>query len=171
MGMAIAKKHVVRVIVLGLPLCLAGCFQPMYAPTSGRDVVSEARSIGIAPIPGMVGHYLENELRFALNGSGEAVEPRYILQVTLNERTQTPLVDTVSGRATSNSVYATAQYKLVPVGGKDPVAQGSVISLASSDRTSQRYANIRAARDAEIRNARSLASDIRTRIVAELATR
>jgi LPS-assembly lipoprotein len=143
----------------------------MYAPTSGRDVVSEARSISIAPIPGLVGHYLENELRFALNGSGQPVAPRYILQITLSERTQTPLVDTVSGRATSNSIYATAEYKLVPVGGKDPVSQGSVISLASYDRTSQRFANIRAARDAEIRNAKTMAGDIRTRILAELATR
>jgi LPS-assembly lipoprotein len=143
----------------------------MYAPTSGRDVRAELQGITLAPIPGMAGHYLENELRFALNGTGDAPGNKYLLQVTLNERTQTPLVDTVTGRATANSVYTTAQYKLIPTGGKEPVAEGSVVSLASYDRSSQRFANIRAARDAEIRNVRELAQEIRTRIAAELATR
>ena len=42
---------------------------------------------------------------------------------------------------------------------------------ASYDRTSQRFANIRAARDAEIRDAKALADQIRTRIMAALAAR
>lgn len=171
MSKAFRTRFMAHAAVLGTVLSLGGCFQPMYAPTSGRDVVGEARSIAITPIPGMIGHYLENELRFSLNGSGEPATPRYNLQVTVNERTQTPLIDTVTGRATANSIYTTAQYKLVPLGGTAPVAEGTVVSLASYDRTSQRFANIRAARDAEIRNARALAQDIRTRIVADLATR
>ena len=39
------------------------------------------------------------------------------------------------------------------------------------DRTSQRLSNVRAARDAEIRNAKVLADQIRTRIAIALATR
>jgi LPS-assembly lipoprotein len=171
MSKTFRSRYLVHAAVLGMVLGLGGCFQPMYAPTSGRDVVGEARGVAITPIPGMVGHYLENELRFALNGSGEPATPRYNLQITVNERTQTPLIDTVTGRATANSIYTTAQYKLVPVGATEPITAGTVVSLASYDRTSQRFANIRAARDAEIRNAKALAQDIRTRIVADLATR
>ena len=164
-------RIVLKAAVLAGLLGLGGCFQPMYAPSSGRDVRAELQGTSLAPISGMAGHYLENELRFALDGSGNASGNKYILQVTLNERTQTPLVDTVTGRATANSVYTTAQYKLIPTGGKEPLVEGSVVSLASYDRSSQRFANIRAARDAEIRNARELAQEIRTRLAAELATR
>jgi LPS-assembly lipoprotein len=39
------------------------------------------------------------------------------------------------------------------------------------DRSTQRLSNVRAARDAEIRNAKTLADQIRTRIAAFLATR
>jgi LPS-assembly lipoprotein len=171
MSMGSRSRYPVRAVALGMVLGLGGCFQPMYAPISGRDVVAEARGVAIAPIPGMVGHYLESELRFSLNGSGETTTPRYNLQVTLHESTQSPLVDTVTGRATANSVYTTAEYKLIPVGTTDVVSAGTVVSLASYDRNSQRFANIRAARDAQIRNAHDLAQDIRTRIVADLATR
>lgn len=160
-----------KVAGVTLLLGLGGCFQPMYAPASGKNVQGELQAISIAAIPGLTGHYLENELRFLLNGTGTEVTPRYVLQVNIAERTQTPLINTVTGQATSNSVSTTADYKLVPMGGKDPVIQGTVVSLASYDRNTQRFANIRAARDAEIRNAKSLAQDIRTRIAAEIATR
>ena len=171
MARYIKVTYVLKAALVAGILGLGGCFQPMYAPTSGRDVRAELQNITISPIPGMAGHYLENELRFALNGTGNPSGNKYILQVNLIERTQTPLVDTVTGRATANSVYTTAQYKLVPTGGKEPLVEGSVVGLASYDRTSQRFANIRAARDAEIRNVRELAQEIRTRIAAELATR
>lgn len=169
--MRFGTKLLILSACLGPVFALGGCFQPMYAPTSGKDVRAELQSISIAPIPGLAGHYLENELRFALNGTGETVDPKYLLQIALRESTQTPLIDTVTGRATANSVYTTAEYKLVPMSGNMLAIQGSVVSLAGYDRNSQRFANVRAARDAQIRNAKSLADDIRTRIAAELATR
>jgi LPS-assembly lipoprotein len=42
-------------------------------------------------------------------------------------------------------------------------------TFASYDRTSQRFANIRAARDAEIRDAKVLADQIKTRLAVALA--
>jgi LPS-assembly lipoprotein len=42
-------------------------------------------------------------------------------------------------------------------------------TFASYDRSSQRFANIRAARDAEIRDTRVLAEQIKTRLAADLA--
>ena len=48
--------------------------------------------------------------------------------------------------------------------------EGYVVSLADYDRGSNRFANVRSARDAEIRNAKAMADQIRTRIASSLAT-
>jgi LPS-assembly lipoprotein len=45
------------------------------------------------------------------------------------------------------------------------------VGSASYDRFPQRFASVRAARDAEIRVAKLLADQIRTRVAAHLATR
>ena len=164
-----------RVLQLGavaaVTLVLAGCFQPMYAPQAGLDPRGELRAISIEPVPGRLGHYLTEELRFLLNGTGEEPTPRYRLFVTFSQSGQTSLVDTVTGRATSNSLSVRANYKLLPSSGGAPVTEGYVISLADYDRGSNRFANVRAARDAEIRNAKAMADQIRTRLASTLASR
>ena len=97
-----------RVLPLGgataISLLLAGCFQPMYAPQAGLDLRGELQAISIEPVPGRLGHYLTEELRFLLNGAGEEPAPKYRLVVTFSQSGQTSLVDTVTGRATSNSL-------------------------------------------------------------------
>ena len=143
----------------------------MYGPGVGVDTRAELRSIAIDPVPGRLGHYLTEDLRFLLNGTGEEAAPRYRLVVTFSQSGQTSLVDTVTGRATSNSLSVRANYKLLPAAGGAPVTEGYVISLADYDRGSNRYANLRAARDAEIRNSKAMADQIRTRIASTLASR
>jgi LPS-assembly lipoprotein len=155
-----------------LTLAIAGCFRPLYGPTaSGTSTVQEEmQSVVVDPIPERLGHYLGNELIFAFNGTGTPGPRKYRLLVTAQERVQTPLIDTVTGRATAATVFIDADYRLVPISGGDPIAKGVAYSSATYDRSSNRYANVRAARDAEIRNARVLADQIRTRVAAALAT-
>lgn len=150
---------------------LAGCLQPVYGPLSegGGQMASELQAIAVDPIPNRLGHYLGNELIFALNGTGSQVIPKYHLIVTVHETTGTPLMDTVTGYPTSSTIRVAADYRLVPVTGTEAVIKGTASVAASYDRTSQRFADVRAARDAEIRDARSLAEVIRTQIVAQLA--
>jgi LPS-assembly lipoprotein len=81
------------------------------------------------------------------------------------------LIDTVTGYPTASTVLVAADYRLVPVAGGDPVIKGTASVAASYDRTSQRFADVRASRDAEIRDARSLAEVIRAQLVAALAGR
>lgn len=157
--------------VVSCAAMLAGCFQPMYGGVSGQALVSDMRAIKVEPIPERIGHYLGNELNFALNGTGAAISPKYRLLVSVRQRVQSPLIDTVSGRATSGVVVVDAEYRLVPVGGDIPVVSGVAFATASYDRTSQRFANLRAAREAEIRTAKSLADQIRTRLAADLSRR
>jgi LPS-assembly lipoprotein len=167
------KPQPITGLALALPLVLGGCFQPLYGPlASGGSLQSEMQAIAVNPIvPQRIGHYLENELAFAFNGTGATVEPKYRLFVTLRERVQTPVIDTVSARATAATVIVDADYSLVPVIGGEPVTKGTAFSVATYDRTTQRISNVQAARDAETRNAKVIADAIRTRIAAALASR
>lgn len=161
------RALVTSAVLLGM----AGCFQPLYMPVNGRDVRSELAAISIAPISDRLGHYLETELAFALNGGATETPPKYKLVINVRERVQTPLIDTVSGRASAATVMVDADYQLNPISGGSPILSGVAFTAATYDRSSQRYANIRAARDAEIRDAKTLADQIRTRLAAGLAGR
>jgi len=170
--------HVVRRIsgyakFFALTLTVSGCIQPLYGPGVGGDsVAAEMQAIKIEPIPDRLGHYVENELIFALNGTGSSPTPKYRLIVTLRERMATPVINTVTGQAEAGDVAVDADYRLLPIaGGGQPITAGNVTQFVAYDRTSQRLSNVRAARDAEIRNAKTLADQIRTRIAAVLATR
>ena len=159
------------VISLVLAISLGGCLQPMYGGIGGDSLRSELAAIKVEPIPDRVGHYLANELVFALNGTGSTVTPKYRLTISVTEKVQTPLVDTVSGRATAGTLVVDANYKLIPVAGTEPLIQGTAFVSASYDRSSQRFANLRAARDAEIRTAKALSEQIHTRIASAMSGR
>lgn len=156
--------------LFGCTMLLAGCFQPLYGTLNGQ-LREELQAIAVDPIPDRIGHYLGNELIFALNGSGSQAPPKYRLLVTLVEKSQTPLVDTFAGRASAATVVVHADFQLLPVSGGPALLKGTAVSTATYDRSIQRFANLRAARDAEIRNAKTLADQIRTRISAALAAR
>jgi LPS-assembly lipoprotein len=153
-------------------LPLAGCIQPLYGSFSaGGDVPSELQAIKIEPVPDRLGHYLVDDLIFGLNGTGAAVEPKYVLKIYVRENVQTSLVDTVTGYPSSGTIVVSADYTLTPLRGGDPIAKGTATTFASYDRNAQRFANIRASRDAEIRNARLLADQIQTNIAAAFAAK
>ncbi len=150
-------------------LGLSGCLQPMYT-TVGGNLGGELRAIAVDPVPELLGHYLQDQLVTNLNGTGASVTPKYHLILTPHETVQSALVDIVTQRAQDASVVTNVDYQLVPVGGSAPIAQGTVTSSATYDRSDQRYANIRAARDAEIRNAKTMADQITTRVAAVLSS-
>ena len=81
---------------------------------------------------------------------------------------QTALIDIVTQRAQDATVVTDITYKLIPIQGGAPLASGTVTSAAVYDRSAQRFANIRAAHDAEIRDARTVADQITTQISAQL---
>lgn len=158
---------------LALPLALGGCLAPMYGQFAegGPGLQTELQAIAIEPIPDRIGHYLGDDLVFALNGTGSHPTPKYRLFVTLNEHVQTPLIDTVSGRASAATVVIDAVYKLEDFVTGLPITTGTAFVFKSYDRTSQRFSNIRAARDAEIRDAQELSEQLRLRLAAALSER
>ena len=163
-----------RLAVAGAALALAGCettgLHPLYM-SQGGDMQAILQSIAVDPIPDRFGHYLADKLMTGLNGTGSTVVPRYHLVVVPHIAVQTPLINTVTATASAATVTVNADYRLIPVGGGAPMARGTVVSAATYDRSVQRFANIRAARDAEIRNADTLADQIVQQVAAQLATR
>ena len=155
-----------------LALSLSGCFQPLYGEAAHPGLVDDLRSIEVAPITGRLGHYLVDDLITELNGTGQKVaSPKYRLTVAVATATQTPTVNSTIGVASSATVTGEATYTLIKIDGGAKVLTGTAQAAAPYDRTIQRYADLRAARDAEIRLARALSSEISTRLAAALAAK
>ncbi len=154
-------------LLVGLALGLGGCFAPLYS-SMGGNLGGELRAITVDPVPDKLGHYLRDELITDLNGTGDKPAAHYRLVLTTSERVQTALIDVTTQRPQNASVVTDVTWQLIPVDGGQPVAKGTVTSFASYDRSAQRFANIRAARDAEIRDARTLADQLTTQIAARL---
>ena len=166
------RRAAVAAVLAVAASSLAGCestgIHPLYA-SRGGTLQTELQSIVVDPVPDRLGHYIGDALKTDLNGTGAVVAPRYHLVVLPKERVQTALIDTVSARAQSGTVITEISYRLVPIGGGAPIASGTVTSAADYDRSEQRFANIRAARDAEIRDAHTVADQITQQIAAKLA--
>ena len=159
-------------IALAASLALAGCLRPLYGPTaSGASMQEELAAIEIPEIPERLGHYLRTELIFLLDGSGQKSAKRYVLTIAPTTNLLSAIVDSLSARADVATLNGTAAFQLKTADGARVVYQGSAIGSATYDRSAQRFATVRAARDAEIRLAKLLAEQIKNRIAAALASR
>ncbi len=161
--------------ILALPL--AACLQPLYGPTaSGVPLRETLAAIEVAPVAvgsneQALSHYLRSELVFDLDGSGQPRPKQYRLTVAVRTSLQSPIVDTTFGRSNASTLLGTAEYTLTPLAGGAPLAVGEVIGSASFERSPQRFAVVRAQRDAEIRLAKLLSEQIRNRLALTLRAR
>ena len=163
------SRVVPAAVVTLLATSLSGCFQPLYSESAHPGLVEDVRAIEIEPIKTRFGHYFVEDLRTELNGTGQDVTPKYRLTVTLATTTQTPTVNTEINVASSATVTATADFTLVRLSDNKEVFKDKAFAAAAYDRTTQRYASLRAARDAELRLSRALAQEVSIRIAAKLS--
>jgi len=169
LGRVLARLGVAAALTVGLTACL----QPLYGPTaSGASLPALLAAIEVAPVVvppdhQRMSHFLRSELVYELDGSGQPAPKRYILAVTVTPRLQTPIIEAGTGRATAATLAADAAYTVTTLDGK-PVTNGKVIGSATYERSPQRFAIVRAARDAEIRLSRVLAEQIRARLALSL---
>jgi LPS-assembly lipoprotein len=163
------SKVLGAVVALSLAVALTGCFQPLYSESAHPGLVEDLRAIQVAPIKDRVGHYLSDDLATDLNGTGQSPPPKYRLTVTVALVTQTPTVNSELNVASSATVTGEANYTLNKVDGGAEVLKGNASAAAAYDRTLQRYNDMRAQRDAEIRLARALSSEISLRLASALA--
>ncbi len=151
---------------------LAGCFQPLYSEAAHPGLVEDMRSIEVTPVKTRIGHYLVEDLIADLNGTGQtAAKPKYRLAVSVSTGVQTPTVNSEINVASSATLTGDATYILTKTDGGAEVVRGTASAAAAYDRTTQRYSDLRANRDAEIRLARALSQEIALRLGAALAAK
>lgn len=160
-------------MALGAAALGGGCLRPLYAEntaaTTGGSVRNAMRSVEIPEMKGLIGHYLRNELVFELDGGGEPdAQKRLRLTASIRENVEVVTVDYANGRADSAVLVATADWKVTRIGSEEVVSQGSNSVRAPYERSSQRFATVRAARDAQVRAAKNLATLIRGQLAADL---
>jgi len=171
-----ARMRTVRlVLVAGLGLNLSACFRPLYGPTaSGESMQTVLAAVQVDDVlmaqdQERLGHYLRSELIFGLDGTGQAAVPKqYRLKMMGSEAVTTPIVSSTTARAEAGTIIGTVKFSLESLDGTRVVTEGVATSTAIYDRSVQRFSSLRAARDAEIRLAKVLANQIRTRIASAL---
>lgn len=162
-------------IILGLAAAsLSGCgagsggFQPLYGPTAGQTFDQRLATVEIATIPGRVGQRIRNELVFERSTGPAAVDPERRLDVIITETLLTTLVNQ-TGASGSQVYQLEARFQLVDLKTKKKVFEGRSLGRGSFDRFDSIYSNIRARQDAENRVAKSVADEIRERVLTFLS--
>ena len=158
-----------RALLACLPaagLALSGCgFRPLYGRGDGQGLAAAAEfsSIIIPPIPDRSGQLLRNALRDRLTPRGVPANPRYRLDVTLNEQ-RSDLVILRDATSTFAKMRFSAAYALVDFESGKAVTQGRAESTTTFNIVESQFANISAESDARRRAADELAEDIRLRL-------
>ncbi|MGY6251315.1 hypothetical protein ACXIUS_27885 [Bosea thiooxidans] len=170
-----SRRGLALAAALGLAALAGGCFRPLYAEsttsTVGGSVKSALRSIDIPEIKGVIGHYLRNELVFEFDGGNEPDAQKTLkLDATITESIEIVTVDYANGRADSAVLVATATWKVTRSGSGEVVSSGVSSVREPYERSSQRFATVRAARNAQVQAGKNLASLIRGQISADITS-
>lgn len=152
-----------------------GCFQPLYGDrslTGGPSVRDAMRDVEVATIDGRVGQEVRNDLIFELTGGeGNPVGAPYRVTMTVSSSTFYPVIDLSAGRPSAETVSLDVLYRVEDVANKKTVLNERALARVTIDRSQQRFARVRAIRDAENRAAKVAAEQMRSRIAAFLLTR
>jgi LPS-assembly lipoprotein len=164
--------------VLAFGALTGGCFQPLYGnQTIGSDdsVRDKLSSVDIPEIragngtpDARIAVAIRNALLYDLNGGQTPTSPAYRLVITFSSGRTTVITDVASGRPDAQLEVVNAVLTLTEIATKKVVLQTSTFARASFDipGSAQRYAQQRAARNAEDRTVDVLAENIRNRLAS-----
>ncbi|HXL67518.1 MAG TPA: LPS assembly lipoprotein LptE [Xanthobacteraceae bacterium] len=158
-----------------LAAAVGGCFQPLYGDrslTGGSSVRDAMRDVEVAAVDGRVAQEVRNDLIFELTGGeGNPVGAPYRITMTVSTGTFYPVIDLTVGRPSAETVSLDVTYRVEDVANKKIVLTEKALARVTVDRSQQRFARVRAIRDAENRAAKVAAEQIRSRIAAFFLTR
>jgi len=165
-----ALAGLVRVGLLGLGLlALAGCaeggIRPLYGRVGGGATAEALRHVDVTS-SGRIGQIIANELDFDFyGGSGQPDKPvRWRLEIVPNNTEVAVGLDRHANMPTAYIEQVAVTYVLTEIDTGRTITSGTSFANASYDYTSQRFANVRAQRDALNRAASVVASDIRNKM-------
>jgi LPS-assembly lipoprotein len=168
------------VLVIATAAPLAACFQPLYSQkplTGGGNLPGALASIDVAQIPAPRGSTeerlaveLRNALLFDLQGGGGGQSPVYRLNIRMSTSESALIVDIATGRTVAEVSGIDTTYTMTELATKRVVVNGQAFARVSSDvpGLEQRFANLRALRDAQTRAAGVVASQIQSRLASYL---
>ena len=152
--------------ILGATLLGACGFQPLYGtgrtPLDGA-VVADLAAVRIEPIPDRVGQVVRNNLLDRLTPLGEPASPRFQLSVGLAEAKE-GLAIQIDNNFTRFNLTLTASYVLEDAGSGSVVTAGKVRATAAYNVLRSDFANVIAERDAQLRVAREVSDELKTRL-------
>ena len=173
-----ARRWVRNGAALGLAWLLAGCFQPLYgdrAGTGDSPVRAALSSVDVKQIPAPNGTpeariaiELRNQLLFDIRGGHSPAPPAYTLAIRISSSRLSVIVDVTSGRPDIENYGIDATYTLTDIATNKSVVTGQAFARVSYDipGTEQRFARVRALRDAENRAAGVIAEQVKSRLAS-----
>jgi LPS-assembly lipoprotein len=173
-GMNLASRLAVAVLLAASPL-LAGCeggFRPQYAagPVGSVGTIEKLSQVEFPTIPSRVGQRLRNELIFQSTGGGEVnPQPLYRFEIAIREFTASTMVNR-SGDSAGQIYNLDAKYRLIRISDQKQLLEGISYGRAAFERFTNIYSNVRAKDDAENRAAKSVATDLKNKLAAFMAT-
>ncbi|PRH85157.1 hypothetical protein C5L14_22100 [Labrys okinawensis] len=166
-----SRRSALFALALLPAVMLGGCFRPMLAdPGDGSPgLKNRLAAIAIDPVDDRVGQQVRNRLSFNLTGGAEAPPPRYRLVLATSSSSDSALVDALNATPQIDTVTLTTDYTLL-----DPATGKILLKAKNFTRKSynsglQRFATVRARRDAENDAADVMADQIRLRLATWLA--
>ena len=176
-------RFVALAAVLAGALALGGCqVRPLYGtlstPAGSPALTQELSAIDIDTVQtasdedlDRIGQVLRNELIFGFRRGREAPESSYRLKILIDRPLNEVGVERLADVPSAYTVTVNATYVLSDIATGRTLETGRAFGTASFDFSSQRFANLRAERDAEDRAAKTVARDIQTRLASFFATR
>lgn len=166
--------------LLGSVLALSGCqVRPLYADASTGSISADGapstrqslREIDIADARDRQEQVFRNALVFNLQGGGGPAEVNYRLTYRMAVQEQRIALERVTGTPTAYQVRGQLSYLLEDADTGEVLVTDRVSAIASYDRSSQNFANVRARRDGEDRVGNELARLVEIRLASYFAAR
>lgn len=171
-------------LALALSLVLAGCqVRPLYQDAASGGPLSptpDLKAIVIDPVANRpaefeenyVAQTMRNELLFLFRGNGGPPDDQlYRLRIISSVSTDQLAVELEEDLPSAVLLTLQATFILSEIATERTLLTGTSSTTASYDFSSQRFANVRAERDAGARAARTVAENIGTRIASYFAAR
>lgn len=157
-------------------LALGACqVRPLYLDAASGGPLSptpDLAAIAIDPPTDRTEQVLTNELKFLFRGDGGGPHAElYRLRLIIDSSTDPLAVEVVEDLPAAVLVTLNGTFILSEIATERALLTGAATATASYDFSSQRFANVRAERDAKGRAARTMAENIAARVAAYFAAR
>ena len=176
-GRIVAHGRMIRAAAaLAIAALAGGCFQPLYgeqSPTGGpvlRDQLSAVEVLQIGAPKGTdearIAVEIRNALIYDFTGGGYPAPPTHRLRIAMASTRASIIVDVNTSRPDVENYGLNVTYTLTEIVTGKIVVTGTTFARVSYDipGQEQRYARVRGLRDAELRAAKVVADNIRSRL-------